>query len=59
MEPAQDERSSSPKEKIMIRPQNDPKFARESGTWRRMKPWQIVLLLVVAIAVLVLGLFWV
>jgi hypothetical protein len=43
----------------MIRPQNDPKFARESGTWRRMKPWQIVLLLALAIAVLVLGLLWI
>lgn len=30
---------------------NDPNFARQSFTWRRMKPWQIV---AIAAAVVVL-----
>jgi hypothetical protein len=41
----------------MVRPHNDPKFARESFTWRRMKTWQILVLLALAILLAVFGLY--
>lgn len=37
----------------------DPKFARESFTWRRMKPWHIGALLAVLVIALLLALWWV
>lgn len=41
----------------MVRPNNDPTFARESFTWRRMKTWQIIALLALAILLAVFGLY--
>lgn len=41
----------------MVRPHNDLKFARESFTWRRMKIWQILVLLALAILLAVFGLY--
>lgn len=37
----------------------DPKFARESFTWRRMKPWQIVALVAILAVATILALWWV
>jgi hypothetical protein len=37
---------------------SDPKFARESFTWRRMHPWQVIALIVVAVAFAVLAFSW-
>ncbi len=37
---------------------NDPKFARESFTWRRMKPWQITALAVIVVVLLIIYFWW-
>ena len=39
-------------------PNTDPKFVRESLTFRRMKPWQIGALIAVAALAVIIGLTW-
>jgi hypothetical protein len=40
--------------KIMTNQRSDPKFARESFTWRRMKQWQIMAILAVVVVAVAL-----
>jgi hypothetical protein len=37
---------------------SDPKFARESFTWRRMRGWQIGALIAVVVVFLILAFGW-